>query len=114
MIDESKAMEIQEEHDRILNAAEDAGFRGSDAERATLLRLYADHGMEKMLAAIDSCVRHSAPNLAYLEACLKGEPKKKPTTRAVIAQAYAQRDYDEEQEKAMARMIAETEAANAV
>ena len=38
----------------------------------------------------------------------------RPPLKTVAAQQYAQRDYDEEQEKAMARMIAETEAANAV
>lgn len=41
------------------------------------------------------------------------QPQRAPL-KTVAAQAYEQRDYDEEQEKAMARMIAETEAANAV
>lgn len=91
---------IQADHDRVLDAAEDAGFRGSDSERASLIDLYAQYGLEKMLAAISSCVKHSAPNLAYLEAVLKGEPKK------ANGNGYTQRDLSGAQDEAMARMIA--------
>ena len=92
-IDDDEAHEIQGEHDRVLNAAEDAGFKCSNSERATLLKLYAEYGLEKMLAGFESCVKHSAPNLAYLEACLKGTPKQaKPK---VNAQDYEQRSYED-------------------
>ena len=97
------AMEILHDHDRVLNAAEDAGFKMSNDVRAALISLYADHGMEKILAALRSCVDHGAPNLAYLKAVLKGEPKKPKAS--VSAQAYGQRSYDGEQEAAMRRMI---------
>jgi len=92
-IDDDNARAIQSEQNRVLDAAEDAGFLKSNSVRAKLLNLYAVHGLEKMLAAFDSCVKHGAPNIAYLEAVLKGEPKKPSKKPQVIAQAYEQRDY---------------------
>ena len=92
-IDDDNARAIQSEQNRVLDAAEDAGFLKSNSVRAKLLNLYAVHGLEKMLSAFDSCVKHSAPNIAYLEAVLKGEPKKPSKKPQVIAQAYEQRDY---------------------
>ena len=94
---------IAREHDKLLSAAESAGFPRTDAVRAKLIALYADHGMEKMLSAIDACVDHGATNIAYLQAVLRGEPKK-PKAQ-VAAQAYGQRDYSKEQEDAMRRML---------
>ena len=95
---------IQSDQDRVLDAAEDAGFVMSNDVRATLIALYADHGLQKMLDGFRSCVEHGAPNLAYLRACLKGEPKKK-NIKAVSAQAYEQRDYSGEDAAAMERML---------
>lgn len=94
-IDDDDARAIQTEQNRVLDAAEDAGFMKSNSVRAKLLNLYAAHGLEKMLSALDSCVKHSAPNIAYLEAVLKGEPKKPKGTqpKTVNAQNYEQRDY---------------------
>ena len=97
--DDDAFHQIQGDHDRLLDAAEDAGFKMSNDVRATLIALYADHGLQKILDGLKSCVDHGAPNLAYLKACLKGEPKKKD------AQGYAQRDYVGTQEEAMSRMI---------
>ena len=91
LITDAEAQEIQSDQNKLLDAAEDAGFQRSNSVRARLLKLYADYGLEKVLDGIDSCVRHSASNLAYLEACLKGDPKK-PKAK-VIAQDYNQRDY---------------------
>lgn len=97
---------IQSDHDRVLNAAEDAGFKMSNDVRATLIALYADHGLVKILDGLRSCVDHGAPNLAYLKAVLKGEPRKeKASAKTVPAQQYSQRDYDGEQEAAMRRML---------
>ena len=92
-IDDDNARAIQTEQNRVLDAAEDAGFLKSNSVRANLLNLYAVHGLEKMLAALESCVKHSAPNIAYLEAVLKGEPKKEKRKPQVSAQDYEQRDY---------------------
>ena len=89
---------IQDDHDRVLDAAEDAGFRMSNDVRAALIALYADHGLQKVLDGLKVCVDHGAPNLAYLKAVLKGEPKK--------AKGYMQRDLSGAQDEAMARMIA--------
>lgn len=99
---------ILRDHDKLLTAAEKAGFPRTDAMRAKLLDLYSDHGMEKMLAAIDACVEHGACNIAYLKGVLRGEPKKNvtvSTAKTVPAQKYAQRSYDNAQEEALRAMI---------
>ena len=98
-IDDDNARETQQDHDRVLDAAEDAGFKVSNSVRAALIRLYAEHGLEKVLDGIASCVKHGAPNLAYLEACMKDEPRKKKPK--VTAQDYEQRDYSAVQEEMM-------------
>ena len=97
---------IQSDHDRVLDAAEDAGFKMSNDVRAALIALYAEHGLQKILDGLQSCVEHGAPNLAYLKAVLRGEPRKeKPSGKTVPAQQYTQRSYDDEQEAAMRRML---------
>lgn len=103
-IPDTEARKIQLDHDTILNAAENAGFKMSQSEMASIIKLYAENGLEKMMNGIESCVKHSAPNLAYLEACLKGEPRKKKAQ--IPAQQYEQRDYSNEQDEAMKRMLA--------
>lgn len=106
--DDDDLHQIQHEHNRVLDAAEDAGFKMSNDVRAALIALYADHGLEKILAALRSCVDHGAPNLAYLKAVLKGEPRKTETKgKVVAAQQYTQRAYDGEQEAALRRMLSE-------
>ena len=116
LIADADAHRIQTEHNQLLDAAKSAGFKCTDSENAHLLRLYADYGLSKMLEGIKSCVKHSAPNLAYLEAVLKGSPKKAKTH--VVAQEYEQRDYTEmvrEQEEAQRNHILERlKARNAV
>ena len=96
---DADAHAIQAEQNRVLDAAEDAGFLNSNSVRAKLLKLYTEHGLERMLNALESCVKHSAPNLAYLEACLKDAPRK--AKAKVNAQEYEQRDYAEVQEQIM-------------
>lgn len=96
---EDEAAGIQKDHDRIFEAASDAGFKGSNSERAGLLNLYAEYGLEKMLSGISECVTHSAPNLAYLTAVLKGTGKKQKES------GYSQRDYSGAQAEAMERMM---------
>ena len=103
LLDDDMAHEIQREQDKILNAAEDAGFKMSNDVRARLIALYADNGLDKVLEGLRSCVDHGATNLAYLKAVLKGEPRKEKPK--VTAQAYGQRDYSNEQDEAMRRML---------
>ena len=81
----------------------------SNDVRTSLIALYADYGLDKMLDGYKSCVKHGAPNLAYLEACLRGDGKKKQKT--VEAQNYGQRDYKGEQDEAMKRMVQMMEGA---
>ena len=102
---DEELIRINGEQERVLTAAEDAGFLRSNSVRAKLIALYADHGLEKMLAAIASCVQHGVVNLAYLEGALKGEPKKN-TGQKIPAQDYEQRDYSDEQNAAMDRLMA--------
>ena len=100
---EDEAQRIAIDHEKVLNAAEDAGFKMSNDVRARLIALYAENGIEKMLNAFICCVDHGAPNLAYLKAVLKGEPRKAKAD--VSAQKYTQRDYGSEQNEAMERML---------
>lgn len=102
--DDDNAHATQHDHDRVLDAAEDAGFKMSNSVRAALIDLYAVHGLEKLLGAFRSCVEHGVPTLAYLKAVLKGEPKS-PPGKVVSAQQFTQRDYQDEQDNAMRRML---------
>lgn len=111
LIDDDDAREIRMEQNRVLDAAEDAGFVMSNSVRASLIKLYAANGLQKMLDGIASCVRHGAPNLAYLEACMSDKPRKEKPK--VIAQDFAQRDYsgvDAEMMKSLAAEMAEFKA----
>lgn len=107
MISDAEAREISNDHDRILDAAEDAGFMMSNDVRAALIALYAQYGLVKVLDGLKSCVEHGAPKLAYLRACMTDKPKKNagPPGKTVAAQQYEQRDYSSEDDAAMKRML---------
>ena len=109
LLDDATAAEIQHEHDRVLTAAEDAGFKMSNTVRARLIALYADHGLEKMLTGFNECATHGAPTIAYLEAILKGTGKKKPQMKVLPAQQYDQRNYSGVQAELMAEQDREME-----
>ena len=102
-IDDDEANRIQIEQDIVLDTAETAGFARNDATRSKLISLYASNGLAKMQEGIESCVNHGVCNIAYLQAVLKGEPKKAKAD--VSAQKYSQRDYVGEQDDAMTRML---------
>jgi len=107
-LSDDEAHKTQEEQNQVLNAAENAGFQMSNSVRARLIALYADSGLVKLLEGINSCVKHGATNLAYLEAVLRGAPKKpKPK---VNAQDYDQRDYDQVTDELMQEQIRDMEA----
>ena len=102
----TEARKIQLDHDTLIGAAENAGFKISHDVMDSMIRLYADYGLEKMLDGFKSCVKHGAVNLAYLEAVLKGKPRKPKVT----AQDFEQRDYSDVQGDLMdstAREVAE-------
>jgi 5-methylcytosine-specific restriction endonuclease McrA len=99
MIGDSVAAAIQSDHNRVMDAAEDAGFVMSNSVRAALIRLYAENGLQKVLDGIASCVKHGAPNLAYLEGCMNDKPKPKKEKPKVIAQDFEQRDYTDVQKQ---------------
>ena len=112
-LDDATAAGIQHEHDRVFTAAEDAGFKMSNTVRARLIALYADHGLEKMLAGFNECATHGAPTLAYLEAVLKGTGKKKPQMKVLPAQDFPQRDYSGVQDDMMSDLEREIAAMKA-
>lgn len=112
-IADDDAAGIQHDHDRVLTAAEDAGFKMSNTVRARLISLYADNGLEKMLAGFNECATHGAPTLAYLEAVLKGTGKKKPQMKVLPAQDFPQRDYSDVQDEIMSSLAKEVEAMKA-
>ena len=95
---DEEAISIQKDHDRVLNAAEDAGFKMSNDVRANLINLYAECGLQKMLDGFKSCSEYGVSTLAYLRAVLKGEPKKK-TGKVLPAQDFQQRDYSKVQKQ---------------
>lgn len=100
---DAEAFAIQKEHDQVLEAAKNAGFKGSPSENADLLRLYAEYGLDKTLGGINACVEHSAPNLAYLRAVLKGTPKQ-AKINPNSANNFTQRDYSGVQDELMAEL----------
>ena len=95
------ARKLQQEQDEVLTAAENAGFDRTNLVRGKLLSLFAEHGREKMLFAIEESATHGAANLAYLSAVLSGKGGKKKG-------GYEQRDYTAEQDSAVARMMADS------
>jgi hypothetical protein len=111
MIDDETAKDIQRDQNTVLDAAEDAGFKMSNDVRSALIKLYAEHGLEKILDGIRSCSEHGATNLAYLRACLSGTKKKEKAR--VPAQNFPQRDYGGVQDEMMDSLAAEIEAMRA-
>ena len=93
LIADDDARQIQLDQNRVLDAAEDAGFKMSNDVRAALIAMYADHGLEKVLDGLRSCSEHGAVNLAYLRAVLAGGNKDKKPMRMIPAQNFEQRDY---------------------
>jgi hypothetical protein len=107
LIADDDAEKITCEQNRVLDAAEDAGFPRSNSVRAKLIALYADNGLQKMIDGIESCVTHGVVTLAYLTAVLKGEPKKeKNSGQKLPAQDYHQRENKNAQDEAFERMMA--------
>ena len=95
LLDDDEAHRIQVEQNRVLDAAADAGFPNTNNVRAALIALYAEYSLDRLLEGIKSCSEHSAVNLAYLRAVLKGgnKPVGKPV-KVLPAQDFEQRSYD--------------------
>lgn len=74
-------LQIQNDHNEILDAAQEAGFPGNQATWDKLIALYADYGKETVLAGISACVDQGKTSIAYLKGCCKnaanavGKPK---------------------------------------
>lgn len=110
-IGDDEAQLIQQEHNVVLDAAERAGFPKSEAVRDQIISMFALNGKQKMLDAIDACVEHSAPSIAYLRAVLRGDPKPQKAARATVpAQQYHQREYDDSQTEQIKRFVQLAEA----
>lgn len=109
LMDDDDAKQIQIDHDRVLNAAEDAGFKMSNDVRANLINLYAEHGLQKTLDGLKACSEYGALNLAYLRAVLKGGAKV-TKGRVIPAQDFQQRDYSGVEDEMMSNLAAEMAA----
>ena len=105
MMSADDAQEIQSEQNRVLDAAEDAGFKMSNSVRAQFIALYAEFGLQKMLDSINECVTHSAVSLAYLRAVLNSNGK-----RASPKNSFPQRDYKMTDEKLLSDLAKEMDA----
>lgn len=62
---------IQQDHDEILDAAQDAGFPKNQATFDKIIALYADYGKEALLDGISACVDNGKTVISYLRACVK-------------------------------------------
>lgn len=62
---------IQQDHNDILNAAQDAGFPQNQATFEKLIALYADYGKDVVMAGISACVDQSNTKPSYLRACCR-------------------------------------------
>lgn len=80
-IDPEEARKTQEDHNEILDAAEDAGFPKNKGTWDMLIDLYAEHGKDAVLAGIKACVEQGVPKISYLKGCIRknaeGETKPK-------------------------------------
>lgn len=71
-IDPAAAADIANEQQRVLDAAERAGFPANQATYDHIIAAVAEYGAEWVLAAIDRCVQNGASKVAYLNAVLRG------------------------------------------
>ena len=76
---EEELMQIQEEHNLVLDAAKKASFPDNEATWDMLVRFYGEYGKEAVLEGIEACVLSGKPALRYLQGCLRksAEEKKK-------------------------------------
>ena len=67
--DDGDLLQIQNDHNEILDAAQAAGFPTSTAAMDKIIDLYAEFGKETVLAGISACVEHNVIKPAYLRKC---------------------------------------------
>lgn len=75
LMDVEEAQAIQQEFNEVLDYAIQSGFKNNFSTQNELNRRYGQHGKEKMLEAIEACVKAGKPNFYYLDGCLKEKPK---------------------------------------
>ncbi len=87
---EDELMQIQEEHNLILDTAKRAGFPDNEATWDKLIKYYGEYGKEAVLEGIDACVLSGKPALRYLQGCLRKsvEDKKKEAQQKNGGQKY--------------------------
>ncbi len=81
-VDDVGILQIQNDHNEILDAAEDAGFPKNQATWSRIIDLYAEFGKKTVLQGIRACVDHGKTTVAYLKGCCKNanSPVGKPGT----------------------------------
>ena len=68
-LDNGDLFRIQQDHNELLNAAEDAGFPKNQATWDKIIDLYAEFGKDTVLAGISACVDQGKTVLSYLRKC---------------------------------------------
>ena len=64
-------LQIQNDHNEILDAAQAAGFPGNQATWDKLIELYVQYGKETVMQGISACVDQGKTSIAYLKGCCK-------------------------------------------
>lgn len=77
---EETLIQIQQDHNEILNAAENAGFPQNQATFAKIIDLYAEYGKETVLTGISACVEQGKTVLSYLRKCCQNIYEEKSNT----------------------------------
>ena len=75
-----EAEKIQADHDEILDRLKYAGFELTPALMDKAVELYAEHGKETVLEAIEGCIKASKIRLDYLLGCIRNHGKEKKNT----------------------------------
>lgn len=97
----------QQEHNAVLEAAENAGFARNESTRAAIISLYAEYGLQIMKDGIARCVDAGVSRLDYLRKVLAGikagdkKPDKRMTPldyarKGEWAHAFTQRTYTDD------------------
>lgn len=87
---ENELMQIQEEHNLILDTAKRAGFPDNEATWEMLIKFYGEYGKEAVLEGIAACVLSGKHDLRYLQGCLRKsvQDKKKEAQQKKGGQKY--------------------------
>ena len=73
-----EAQQIQQDHNELLDLAEDIRLTASERDRTRLIDLYTRYGKEVLVYAMNQAADHKKVSLAYVEAVCRDYGKPKP------------------------------------